>query len=489
MLGNQSARKLKFIFFQKLVLALITLMTLTPQASFALPPSEPTGDFTSLRDSDGAGGDLSDGVAHDDGRLPGEVTFGDDFLIGVTGAGCKKPVRIMPVGDSITAGRSSGVDNPSDLLDSSLWTSYRRDLWLDLSNAGHYVELVGSQRGGLFFGDFDPRHEGHPGRTDDYVADNIHGWATSAQPDIVLLHIGTNRLDSSPDDVERILNEIDAYSLDTIVVLARIVNRACQTPSCLDKVALTTLFNDNVQSMAEARIARGDKLILVDQETGAELIYAIYPAGDMWDELHPFETGYRKMAGVWFAALHPLLPVCDPMAPRFTSRPDRNALVNLPFRYPAVASGIPTPRYFLESSPEGMSIDPITGEISWTPPSTGRSAVTVVAENASGRKTQRFMVNVSDCTMFTGHPADVSALEGRSATFRVRAKGPRGVKLSYQWFRNGVLIEGASRSSYKLPRVSAADHGARFSCVVSGGECPIVQSNPGILSVTSNARP
>jgi len=177
------------------------------------------------------------------------------------------------------------------------------------------------------------------------------------------------------------------------------------------------------------------------------------------------------------------------MAPRFTSRPDRNALVNLPFRYPAVASGIPTPRYFLESSPEGMSIDPITGEIYWSPPSTGRSAVTVVAENASGRKTQRFMVNVSDCTMFTGHPANVSALEGRSATFRVRARGPRGVKLSYQWFRNGVLIEGASRSSYKLARVSAADDDARFSCVVSGGECPIVQSSPGILSVTSNARP
>jgi lysophospholipase L1-like esterase len=395
----------------------------------------------------------------------------------------------MPVGDSITAGTSSGADNPSDPLDPSLWTSYRRDLWLDLSYAGHYVELVGSQRGGVFFDDFDPRHEGHPGRTDDYIADHIQAWVSAWQPDIVLLHIGTNGLASSPSDVERILNEIDAYSPDIIVILARIINRACQNPSCLDEVALTTMFNNNVQAMAEARIARGDKLILVDQERGAGLNYTLYPAGDMWDKLHPFETGYRKMAGVWFAALHPLLSVCAPRAPRFTSKPVRDALIDRLFRYSALARGIPSPRYFLESSPDGMTIDPITGEITWTPRSIGPSSVTVVAENASGRRAQRFTIHVSDCTVLTQHPANVTAVEGRSATFRVRARGPRGVKLSYQWFRNGVIIDGATRPGYTISRVTAADHGARFACIVSGGECPGVQSNPGILTVTSSTRP
>jgi hypothetical protein len=281
---------------------------------------------------------------------------------------------------------------------------------------------------------------------------------------------------------------VDAYDEDITVILARIVNRACPAPPC-SSVSLTTQFNDSVQAMAQARIAQGDKLILVDQETGAGIDYDIHPDGDMWDLLHPFKTGYRKMADRWFASLQSFLPECRPAAPRFTSRPDKDALIHLPYRYEAAAKGVPAPVFSLESIPEGMSIDPTTGQISWIPSSTGQSAVTVVAENASGRKTQRFMVNVSDCTLITGHPANVSALDGRSATFRARAKGPRGVKLSYQWFRNGVLIEGASRSSYKLPRVSATDDDARFSCVVSGGECPIVQSNPGILSVTSNARP
>jgi hypothetical protein len=35
--------------------------------------------------------------------------------------------------------------------------------------------------------------------------------------------------------------------------------------------------------------------------------------GDMWDDLHPFETGYTKMADLWFTALMDILPqmVCE----------------------------------------------------------------------------------------------------------------------------------------------------------------------------------
>lgn len=135
------------------------------------------------------------------------------------------------------------------------------------------------------------------------MATDIYSWLTVNPAEVLLLHIGTNNLASSPTDVENILEEIDSFSEDIVVILARIINRA--TPS-----STTTQFNDNVQAMALARIASGDKIILVNMEDGAGLDYRLQPAGDMFDNLHPFATGYSKMAAVWFNALKVILPVC-----------------------------------------------------------------------------------------------------------------------------------------------------------------------------------
>jgi hypothetical protein len=57
--------------------------------------------------------------------------------------------------------------------------------------------------------------------------------------------------------------------------------------------------------MARTRIANGDKIIVVDMENAL-----IYP-DDMWDTVHPNNTGYDKMAGVWYTALDNILPVCE----------------------------------------------------------------------------------------------------------------------------------------------------------------------------------
>jgi hypothetical protein len=53
--------------------------------------------------------------------------------------------------------------------------------------------------------------------------------------------------------------------------------------------------------MAQARINNSqDKIIIVDMEQGAGIDYRLQPAGDMWDNLHPYGTDYSKMADVWF---------------------------------------------------------------------------------------------------------------------------------------------------------------------------------------------
>jgi lysophospholipase L1-like esterase len=233
---------------------------------------------------------------------------------------CLARIKIMPLGDSITQGTSSGEP------DLARQVSYRKFLFDSLNAAGYDFDFVGSRNNGSdIFGNVDyADHEGHPGwsdfeivngRASDPAAGQLDLWLTDHQPDIVLLHIGTNDLDSGPngaDDVEAILDEIDVYSLDAWVILARIIAR--ENDICSGNPPTTgtdtTTFNNNVEVMAQVRIT--DKIVFVDTECGAGIDYQNQAfGGDMWDLLHPYETGYEKMADVWFAGLQQILPVAD----------------------------------------------------------------------------------------------------------------------------------------------------------------------------------
>ncbi|MEM1173883.1 MAG: chitobiase/beta-hexosaminidase C-terminal domain-containing protein, partial [Pseudomonadota bacterium] len=201
--------------------------------------------------------------------------------------------RIMAVGDSITLGRD-GNKNP----DSGFRTSYRQDLFFSLVEAGSNIDFVGSlDDGELEIPVFDSEHEGRGGWRDDQVAANIFSWLFANPADIVLLHIGTNGLNSSAADVSNILDEVDRFSPDTHVVVAKIINRQTNSP-------LTSTFNSNVESMVLSRIAAGDNLSIVDMETALT-----YPE-DLVDNLHPSASGFKKMADVWFSELSTLLPAC-----------------------------------------------------------------------------------------------------------------------------------------------------------------------------------
>jgi len=219
---------------------------------------------------------------------------------------CSLPVNVMPLGDSITVGKSSGVDDLSKQI------GFRKDLWDSLSAAGYWVNFVGSQTNGEFYPGFDPQHEGHGGWTDSQIATNVYdnggeNWLSQTPANVILLHIGTNSLNSDPSDVENILDEIDQYEIDqgspVIVLLARITNQVPYN-------SVVTQFNDNVMEMAQSRINTGDKIIMVDMEDGAGMTYSLQPAGDMWDSLHPYASGYTKMAGEWYPAMSNILPSC-----------------------------------------------------------------------------------------------------------------------------------------------------------------------------------
>jgi hypothetical protein len=79
-------------------------------------------------------------------------------------------------------------------------------------------------------------------------------------------------------------------------------------------------------------------------------------------------------------------------------------------------------------------------------------------------------------------PADQSARESETATFTMAAAGSG---LTYQWYRNGSPIPGATSTSYTtLPLDLVADQGATFSCTISNGLPPDETTRTAVLTVT-----
>ncbi|SRR6266545_7246340 len=192
-------------------------------------------------------------------------------------------LRIMPLGDSITFGDGSSHGG-----------GYRGELWHALADAGRDVDFVGSEQDGAFP---DPDHEGHPGWEIDDITDQIVRWLTLWRPTVVLLHIGTNDLDRDAD-VKRAPGRL-ATLVDTILRTAPAVTLfvASVAPVRSDVVQRRIdAFNVEVPRLVAERARAGYTIHFVD--VAAELTTA-----DLFDDLHPNDQGYAKMAGVWFAAL------------------------------------------------------------------------------------------------------------------------------------------------------------------------------------------
>jgi len=244
------------------------------------------------------------------------------FIHAIVASALAGPIKIMPLGDSITQGFSSGV------ADEEFQVSYRKVLYDKLKAAGHGVNdeiFVGTLFSGESVPDFDPDHEGHPGwRADEIVIGRtgsgegkLADWLIAEGPDIVLLHIGTNDVNSSNEDwnkVEDILVVIDDYEFASgkavWVIIALIIDRSCDPflPPC-SKSLETSNFNDDVRDFVFfPRQAGGDQIVLVDMQNRAGINYDRWDmGGDMWDDLHPFMTGYAKMADVWYYAIQQIL--------------------------------------------------------------------------------------------------------------------------------------------------------------------------------------
>ncbi len=313
------------------------------------------------------------------------------------------PIKVMPMGDSITKGNwALGLPPDNEMV------AYRWDLSNWLQNNLYWFDFIGSEHNGTGIDPgFDDAHAGFGGISDGQLytllatgvnqAPNPDETVTpgpylqSYPTEIILLHIGTNYMDTSPNDVENILNQIDAFSKNVTVILARIIDRVPNDPD-------VQTFNNNVELLVNNRIAQGDKIIMVDMEDGAGINYTNdttfpYTSGDMYDQLHPNPSGYNKMADNWFTTLETLLPQSE--VPLFASIPSLIAAKGELYEYTSDAGNRPSPTYSVVSGPSGMTVDPQSGLVQWTPDTIGNFAVSLRALNWAGVDQQHFTILVN----------------------------------------------------------------------------------------------
>lgn len=198
----------------------------------------------------------------------------------------ESPLRIMPLGDSITSGQPG-------------YTSYRFPLWNNLKGAGCLIDFVGSKTGVsegkkdgedvLLDLDFDQDHEGYWNYRSDEILPLIPNLINNANPEIVLIHLGSNDLiqgegvANAATDVEAIVNAVQEAKPGVVIYLAKLIPIA-------NRDGLIQELNAQIEPIASRLNSEGSPVIVVDMYTDFS------KTDDLKDGIHPDSSGEQKIA-------------------------------------------------------------------------------------------------------------------------------------------------------------------------------------------------
>ena len=231
------------------------------------------------------------------------------------------PIRIMPLGDSITHGVGAAG-------------GYRLPLYIALENAGYTVDFIGSSTENPASGlGSEINHEGHSGWRVSHSSiglyEHLYGWFEQIEdPHVVLIHAGTN--DTNDPDFEHCIDEMDAMITriaecqpDAEIILTTLMKRGAEDLSDSRYIAITNYFNPYVYPLVTNHVAQGHNVHYLDMHAYVEL-------ADMDDNLHPNAVGYQKMADAWFPAITNIIGTSPannrPAAMRAVGGGDRNSI-------------------------------------------------------------------------------------------------------------------------------------------------------------------
>ncbi|MFJ4276683.1 GDSL-type esterase/lipase family protein [Streptomyces massasporeus] len=217
-----------------------------------------------------------------------------------TAAPAADPVRVMPLGDSITG--SPGC--------------WRAVLWNRLVDSGHKdIDFVGTLPPQGCGQAHDGDNEGHGGELVTNVADQnlLPGRLAATRPDIVVMHFGTNDVWSgiSPDRIlaayTTLVAQMRASNPDMRILVAQLI--PMNPSSCAACAQRAVDFNARTPGWARATGTDRSPVTVVDQWTGFST------ASDTYDGVHPNASGDDKIAARWFPPLAAALDAGVPPDP------------------------------------------------------------------------------------------------------------------------------------------------------------------------------
>ncbi|MFN0027009.1 MAG: SGNH/GDSL hydrolase family protein [Acidimicrobiales bacterium] len=231
-------------------------------------------------------------------------------------------VRIMALGDSLTAG-----DDPSNPAKAQ---SYRGYLESSLQAAGYKVDFVGSMKQPAIGGN-DPDHEGHGGFS--IGPDNaklcakdqtcppanldsgLAGWLKEADPDVVVLLAGVNDLfdedggvyrptvpEQADDKLKALVARIRALQPD-----ARIVVGSYPPISFLITGSDEKVFADLNAAAKSAGSGTDKQVVYAPLREKLDGNWTDADVVSTSDQVHPRDTGAKKIAAVFYEAMVPVL--------------------------------------------------------------------------------------------------------------------------------------------------------------------------------------
>jgi lysophospholipase L1-like esterase len=190
-------------------------------------------------------------------------------------------LRIMPLGDSITKGNGASDGN-----------GYRKRLRQKLLNYDSTVDMIGTQKSPKMPVDGD--HQGHSGKYLAQIREFLQ-LSIAAQPNIVLVHAGTNNMDKqvdlaiATDLIEGIMNDIWEGSPKAVVLVMPVI--WANDPGMQQR---TDKFNAQLGTIIKRKQGAGQHVLSVPTQI---------TAGDLSDRKHPNDQGYEKMATAWFKGI------------------------------------------------------------------------------------------------------------------------------------------------------------------------------------------
>ncbi|KJY01714.1 hypothetical protein TI39_contig280g00001, partial [Zymoseptoria brevis] len=206
------------------------------------------------------------------------------------------PLRILPVGDSITEGKERNGNN-----------GWRLPLRNHLVQQGRSVDFIGTKE----TGDDNPdnQHEGWGGQAMVVIQEKIMANNILTQhPNLVLLGAGTNDCNEGfglpptephESEIVRLENLMDAIlceNPDAALIVAQITDNLTD----LKDTERVRKFNSQIPGLVEKKRKQGFRVGIVDMFNAVG--YNLDDSG-----IHPSEKGYNAMAAAWFEAIK-LLP-------------------------------------------------------------------------------------------------------------------------------------------------------------------------------------